>query len=169
LRRISRPTFAIGACALLATLLVPVAQAQVGEFDGQLDVGTVLHPGSVAYDAQKHTYTISGSGDNMWFGADDFHLAWKKVSGDVAITADIDFVGTTGNEHRKAALLLRQTLDANSVYADVALHGNGLTSLQYRDAPGADTHEVETAVSAPRRVRIEKRGEHVLWAIHQAN
>ena len=34
-------------------------------------------------------------------------------------------------------LILRQTLDGDSVYADVALHASGLTSLQFRDEKGA--------------------------------
>ena len=133
------------------------ANAQIGFFEDHRDIGTVLHPGNATFDSTKDAYTVSGSGDNMWFGTDDFHFLWKKASGDMAITADISFVGTKGNNHRKAALLFRQSLDANSVYVDVALHGDGLTSLQYRDSTGADTHEVETAASAPRRVRIERR------------
>ena len=145
--------------ALVSTSPV-LAHAQSGIFQGHQDIGTVLHAGNTTFDAAQGTYTISGSGDNMWFGTDDFQFAWKKVSGDVAITADINFVGSKGNPHRKAALLLRQSLAANSVYVDVARHGVGLTSLQYRDAPGADTHEVETAVDAPERVRIERRGDY---------
>jgi TolB protein len=70
----------------------------------------------------------------MWFGIDDFHFAWKKVSGDVALTADIAFLGTGGNPHRKAVLMMRQTLDGPSQSVDVAVHGVGLTSLQFRDA-----------------------------------
>ena len=139
----------------------PVARAQMGAFEDHRDIGTVLHPGSASFDAAKETYTVTGSGDNMWFGTDDFHFVWKKASGDMAISADINFIGSKGNNHRKAALLFRQSLDANAVYADVALHGDGLTSLQYRDRAGADTHEVETAVSAPKRVRIEKHGNYV--------
>src|SRR5438034_8242660 len=46
-------------------------------------------------------------------------------------------------EHRKAVLMVRQTLDADSAYADVALHANGLTSLQYREEKGAATHEIQ--------------------------
>ncbi|WP_263381355.1 TolB family protein [Granulicella arctica] len=133
----------------------------LGIFEDHRDIGSLLHPGGVKFDPATGTYAVSGSGDNMWFGSDDFHFVWKKVSGDIAITADISFIGTKGNNHRKAALLLRQTLETNAVYADVARHGDGLTSLQYRDAPGANTHEVETAVSAPQRVRIEKRGSYV--------
>src|SRR5580704_13013739 len=98
------------------------------------DVGTVLHPGSANFDAEHGTYTLTGSGENMWLAADAFQFAWKKVSGDVAVQANIAFVGPGKNEHRKAVLMIRQSLDADSVYADLALHGTGLTSLQYRDA-----------------------------------
>jgi len=137
------------------------ATQQLGIFEDHQDVGTVLHPGSAQFDAAKGTYTIAGSGENMWFGIDDFHYAWKKVSGDVALTADIAFAGTGGNPHRKAVLMIRQTLDGPSASVDVAVHGSGLTSLQFREITGANTHEVESNVSAPQTVRIEKRGDFI--------
>src|SRR6267154_3459241 len=139
-------------------------KAAVGAFESHGDVGTVLHPGSVEYDAAKRSYTIAGSGENMWLGTDAFQFAWKKMSGDVTLTADIAFLGKGVNEHRKAALMIRQTLDPDSTYADVTLHGNGLTSLQYREEKGAATHEIQANVSAPKRLRIEKRGAYFsMW------
>ena len=101
--------------------------APVGIFESHGDVGTVLHAGAVEYDAGKKTYTITGSGENMWSVADAFQFAWKKMSGDVSLTADISFLTKTGNEHKKAVLMLRQSLDGDSFYADVALHASGLT------------------------------------------
>src|ERR1700726_4360543 len=139
--------------------------ASEGIFEGHNDVGTVLHAGSVDYDAAKRTYTISGSGENMWLAADAFQFAWKKISGDVTLTADISFLTTTGNEHKKAALMLRQSLDADSVYADIALHASGLTSLQFRDEKGAITREIQSNISAPRRLRIAKRGDYVYMSL----
>jgi TolB protein len=138
-----------------------VASAPVGIFESNQGIGSVLHPGSVEYNDSTKAYTVSGSGENIWSTADAFQFAWKEMSGDVAVTADISFVGNGGNEHRKAVLMLRQDLDANSAYADVALHGNGLTFLQYRDEKGAATHEVQSNISGPKRLRIEKRGEDV--------
>ncbi len=131
-----------------------------GLFPDHRDIGTVLHAGSTDYDAAKDTYTLAGSGENMWFSSDAFQFAWKQVSGDVTLTADISFLGTGGNEHRKAVLMIRQSLDADSPYADVALHGVGLTSLQFREEKGATTHEVQANISAPKRLRIEKRGDY---------
>jgi Tol biopolymer transport system component len=146
----------------------PPAATTVGLFENHGDLGNVLHPGSVEYDAEKGSYAISGSGENMWFGSDAFQLAWKKMSGDVSLTADISFVGKGVNEHRKAVLMIRQSLDADSAYADVALHGSGLTSLQYREEKGAATHEIQANVSAPKRVRIEKRGAYFsLWLAYE--
>jgi TolB protein len=141
----------------------------LGQFEDQGDLGTILHAGAGNYDAVKGSYTISGSGANLWFGIDDFHYVWKKMSGDVALSADIDFVGDKGNPHRKAVLMIRQSLDPHSIYVDVARHGDGLTSLQYRDNISADTHEIETYGKGPHRVRIEKRGDYAYVSIPDAN
>ena len=132
----------------------------IGIFEGHQDVGTVLHPGSVLYDPDSGSYTVAGSGENMWFGIDDFHFAWKKVTGDVSITASTFFLETEGNAHKKAVLMMRQSLDGPSASVDIAVHGSGLTSLQYRFPAGSNTHEVEANVDAPRTVRLEKHGDY---------
>jgi len=62
----------------------------------------------VEYDAAKRSYTIVGSGENMWLANDAFQFVWKKMSGDVTLTADIAFLGKGVNEHRKAVLMIRQ-------------------------------------------------------------
>ncbi|MEQ1353009.1 MAG: biopolymer transporter Tol, partial [Candidatus Acidiferrum sp.] len=84
------------------------ASTAVGIFEGHGDVGTMLHVGSSEYDAAAHSYTLTGSGENMWFNSDNFQFAWKKLSGDVALTANISLVGQGGNAHRKAVLMMRQ-------------------------------------------------------------
>src|SRR5712664_2326095 len=144
------------------------AAAPVGIFESHSDVGTVLHPGSVEYNAAKGSYTPAGSGENMWSAGDAFQFVWKKMSGDVTLTADIAFLGRGVDEHRKAVLMIRQSLDADSPYADAALHGSGLTSLQYREEEGAATHEIQANVSAPKRLRIEKRGAYFsMWLANE--
>ena len=149
-----------------------VARAQnssVGLFENHSDVGATRHGGSAEYDEQRRTYTVAGGGENMWFTNDAFHFVWRKVSGDVTLAADISFLGAGGDPHRKACLLVRQSLDPDSSYADAALHGDGLTSLQYREAKGARTYEIQANTSTPRRLRIEKRGNYVSMSIAGTN
>lgn len=137
----------------------------IGVFENHGDIGTVLHPGTAEYDRSRRSYTIAGSGENMWFSADAFHFVWKQVSGDFSLSADVSFVAVGKNPHRKAVLMFRQSLEADSAYADVALHGDGLTSLQYRDERGAATHEIQSNLSAPQRLRLEKRGNYFYMSL----
>src|SRR5256885_7576780 len=74
----------LGLCCFLTAQPAPPT---VGLFDGYGDVGIVLHPGSAEYDAAKRTYSLTGSGENMWATSDAFQFAWKRVSGDVAGSA----------------------------------------------------------------------------------
>jgi Tol biopolymer transport system component len=145
----------------MSAKLTYAASTELGIFLHQSDIGNVARPGSVNFDPAKSEYLIAGGGENMWFTNDAFHFVWKKVSGDFMLTADVKFIGTGGNPHRKACLLVRQSLKPGSVYADVALHGSGLTALQYRDTPNGPTHEIQSNISAPARMRIEKRGDYI--------
>jgi hypothetical protein len=164
--RIFKSGYLPALCCVVCLLLSLSGSAQnaassIGIFQDHGDVGAVLHAGSAQYDSAQRAYTVAGSGENMWFASDAFQFAWKQVSGDIALTADIGFLQTEGNPHRKAVLMIRQSLDADSSYADVALHGNGLTALQYRDAKGSTAHEIQSNISAPHRLRIEKRGDFI--------
>jgi len=172
-RRIGLVSAALASCVTFVCVasnnLAAQSTAAVGIFEGHGDVGTVLHSGSAEFDAGKGSYTLTASGENMWLKADAFQFVWKKMSGDVAISADISFVGQGGNPHRKAVVMLRQSLDPDSVYADVALHGVGLTALQYRESSGAITLDIHSNISAPKRIRIVKRGDYVYMSVGPDN
>jgi hypothetical protein len=152
----------------VTTILVFAIPPDIGVFSSHADVGDVRKPGAAEFDAAKGSYLISGGGENMWFARDAFHYLWKRASGDLSLAAEIRWIGSGGNPHRKACLLIRQTLDPDSPYADAVLHGDGLTSLQYRDAPGAPTREIQSNVKAPGKLRIEKRGEYVSMSVAAA-
>jgi TolB protein len=155
--------------------LGPAAQQTLGIFSSSGDIGapSTIGPGSTVFEPDTKTYTVSGGGENMWAAADHFQYAWKKVSGDVMLDATIGFTGSrpaTGapNAHRKACLVIRQSLDSDAIYADAAVHGDGLTSLQWRDSKGGVTHEVQSDVTGPTRLRIEKRGNYVSMSLAAA-
>ncbi len=96
----------------------------------------------------------------MWATNDDFHFVWKRLSGNLSLTADIEGLGAgSGASQRKACLVIRQSLRPDSPYVDVALHGSGLTSLQWRERAGGVTREVQSAVNGPNRVGIERQGD----------
>lgn len=142
--------------AALAPWVLAFAQGP-GIFEGHRDIGMTPQAGSVDFDRTGGVYRLTGGGANMWGAADAFHYVWKRVSGDVAISADVRFLGEGVDPHRKAVLVVRQDLGPGSVYADAALHGDGLASLQYRAEANGPTLEKRSDVSAPFRLRLERR------------
>ena len=97
---------------MLALVCTGAAQTagSLGIFEGASDVGTPSHKGSVVYDAERKEYRVTGGGENMWAGRDDFYFVWRKVTGDVAITANVRII-SDGVPHRKAALIIRKDLE----------------------------------------------------------
>ncbi len=148
--------------ALFLSLPLAFAQSQaVGVFEGQSDVGSVVPPGTASLDSASGVYTIHSAGANLWGTTDGFHFLWKKIQAMCRLTAEIDFPEKTGahNEHRKAILIFRQTLDADGAYVDAAQHGVGLTALQFRETEGATTQSIELNIDPPQRLRLEKHGD----------
>ena len=153
---------------LVAVAAAPVAAQKTGAFEGQTDVGNPQKSGGAEVDEARGEYTVSGGGFNMWGAADAFHYVWRRISGDVTVTAEVRLEGAGVNAHRKAGWMIRQSLDADAPYADVVVHGDGLTSLQYREAAGVLTKEVRANVSAARTLRLERRGNtFTMWVARE--
>lgn len=151
----------VGAATVLGSCVGSAQEktGALGVFEQQTDVGQVSPPGTAKFEGS--VYTISSAGANMWAREDAFHFVWKRLSGDAALTADITFgESQKPDPHRKAVLIFRQSLDANSVYVDAAQHGSGLMGLQYRRKPGATTQDIElNKEELPQRLRLVKHGD----------
>jgi hypothetical protein len=161
----SNPIKILCAGLFLAALPAVRADGVLGLFTDHGDIGTVQKAGSITYDGAGKTYTVCASGANMWAKEDAMQYVWKKATGDVSIAADIVFNGTSPQAHRKAALVIRQNLNPGSPYVDVAQHGDGLTSLQFRDTEDGTTREIQSMVANPTRVRLDKIGDTVYLSV----
>ncbi|HYJ37532.1 MAG TPA: biopolymer transporter TolR [Chitinophagaceae bacterium] len=148
----------LAAGLLLSSQLAFSQSAQFGVFQGRTDVGNPKIPGTLKYDNKTGEYLISGSGQNIWGAHDDFHFVWKKMKGNFILNASQKFKGKGKNPHRKIGWMVRQSLDPNSAYADAAIHGDGLTSLQYRKSANSETEEVQSKLKAPGIIQFERKG-----------
>ncbi|MFA6248286.1 MAG: hypothetical protein WC615_15210 [Mucilaginibacter sp.] len=131
----------------------------VGIFDGNSDVGPVKNKGSVVYNAANQQYTVTGSGTNIWFGKDEFHFVWKRVKGDFILRTNAAFVGKGTEAHRKFGLMVRKSLNGTSAHVNAVVHGDGLTSLQYRNADGDSTKEQKAGISSADVIQLERKGK----------
>ncbi|GAB4249055.1 MAG: SMP-30/gluconolactonase/LRE family protein [Acidobacteriota bacterium] len=135
-------------------------------FEQAGDVGEVGIAGSTEFDPDTGTYSLTGGGENVWGTADAFHFAWARKPGDLRLQAEIAFAPAEEGTHlhRKAGWMIRESLEPDAAYADVAVHGDGLVSLQFRRTKGAETEEIQASSRAPRAVRLERTANVVsLW------
>ncbi|MCW3115420.1 MAG: Periplasmic component of the Tol biopolymer transport system-like protein [Segetibacter sp.] len=148
--------------SLLLLMLVgtPVlAQQSVGIFEGQADIGAKVKPGSGLYIPQSDQYIISGSGYNIWFDHDEFHYVYKKLKGDFILYAKAELVGFQGvDPHRKVGWMVRKSLDAKSAQINAVVHGDGLTSLQFRRVDATNTEEKKSSTTHANIIQLERKG-----------
>jgi hypothetical protein len=133
-------------------------QSPLGEFAGSADVGAPRIHGSAAYNPISQEYALTAGGANMWGSRDEFHFAWQRVSGDFILQARVELLGTGVDPHRKAGLMVRSAMEAEAAYVDGVVHGDGLTSLQFRRAAGRPTEERRSTVKAADVLQLERRG-----------
>ena len=131
-------------------------------FEGSGDIGNCKLKGSMSFDKASNVYTLTGAGTNMWAKTDEFFMAWRKETGNFSLSARIAFKGEGVNAHRKIGLIIRESLLGNAKYADVCVHGDGLTSLQYREKSDDVTKEVVAPHRAPDYIKIERIGKRII-------
>ncbi len=137
----------------------------IGIFDGQTDIGSPARTGNAAYDEKSQHYIIEGSGVNMWFNHDQFHFVWKKMKGDFILRTNASFIGKGVEAHRKFGWMVRSSLDSSSAHVNVVVHGDGLTSLQFRKQAGATTEEIKSVLTAADVVQLERRGNIYIMSV----
>jgi regulation of enolase protein 1 (concanavalin A-like superfamily) len=150
---------------LLAALLFSNATFSQGLFSGHSDVGPVLHPGSAVYDSSADSYTLRGSGSNIWFTRDEFHYLYTRVKGDFILQARGHLLGKGVEAHRKFGWMVRTGLDTGAAMVAAAVHGDGLTSLQYRKQPGTNVEENRSTLTAADVIQLERQGNRYIMSV----
>jgi TolB protein len=151
--------------ALLAAALVFGQVGKFGAFTNSDDVGGPAIKGSAEFDAANGQYKITGAGADIWGKADEFHYVWREMSGNFSVTATARFL-TEGIAHRKAVIMLRKNLDGDSPFVQLAMHGDGMPSVQFRTTKADTTNTVDFPVEGPGtwKLKLQRQGSTItVW------
>lgn len=141
------------------------AQQMFTEYSGQ-DIGNPKLKGSFQFDEEEQKFTIEGAGYNLWFERDEFYFVSQEMEGDFIVSANLKFLGEGIDPHRKMGLMIRESKTENAAYMDGAVHGDGLTSLQYREKTGTETLEIPMEKKEiPDFVQLERMGDSFIFRI----
>ena len=127
-------------------------------FTADQDIGSLSPAGS--YSEKSGTYTVNGSGSDIWSNSDQFQYVYKSLSGDGSITARVVNVEDT-NGWAKAGVMFRNTLDAGSMNALMVLTPDNGASFQYRSSTnGSSSNSNSIGYAVPYWVRITRSGNN---------
>jgi hypothetical protein len=119
------------------------------------------------------TYTMTGSGADIWLvnnvEADEFHFAYKMLTGAGSIIARVQSVQNT-NVWAKAGVMIRETLDPDSAHAFACVTPASGVAMQYRPSTGGTSVNYnQTGVAAPYWVKLERSISGLFTVSHSAN
>lgn len=120
------------------------------------DVGSVGIAGSATH--VSGTFTVAGSGADIWGSADAFRYAYVPLSGDGEISGRVTGLQNT-NAWAMAGVMMRESLAANSrhVVASVT-YGNGLSETERNTTGGSSTYVNGGSGSVLNWVRVKRVG-----------
>jgi TolB protein len=163
---VKRAAWLLAALALPALSMASPNGGPLGDFEAHADVGSPKIPGYATYNAASQVYTLSAGGANIWAKRDEFQFAYRRMKGDFIVQAQVEFVGKGVDPHRKAGIMVRTSVtDFDSAYVDGALHGDGLTSLQFRKVKGDNTAQTEMPnAKGSDVIQLERRGNVFIFS-----
>jgi len=158
----------LSAVLLLTSALVDLSAADkkkpLGIFEQATDIGEELLRGSSSYDPAKKQYAITGGGRDIWGSEDNFHLLWRKVSGNwITFTCTLELPPEQDDPYPKAGLMFRESLESNASFVDAVLHANGTIALQFRRRTGEQTNDIVAPVKGNRLMLERKNDWLVIW------
>jgi hypothetical protein len=119
------------------------------------------------------TFTITASGADIWVvngvEADEFHFAYKMLSGAGSIIAKVNSVDNT-NVWAKAGVMIRESLNPDSAHAFACITpGSGVASQGRPSTGGTSFNTNQAGVAAPYWLKLERSISGLFTVSHSAN
>jgi len=105
-------------------------------------------------------FTVSAAGTDIWGNSDQFRFVYKQLTGDGSIMARVESIGNT-NVWAKAAVMIRESLDAGSTHVLMSVTPDGRRAFQNRAGAGGTSytaHSNPAAITLPQWIKIERKG-----------
>jgi hypothetical protein len=124
------------------------------------DVGATPFPGAAT--GGDGSYTVSGSGADVWGTADAFHYAYTTLTGDGSIMARVSAIQTDVSPWVKAGVMVRAGLSASSPHGFMLISAAKGSAFQRRRAEQDISVGTNGSLSAaPRWVKLQRTGSQL--------
>ncbi len=159
----ARATDTNGAAVTTAAATIDVHAATLPSGWMSSDVGRATLAGSTTVNGT--TYTMKGSGVDIWGAADAFHYAYRPFTGDGGLVARVAMVSGS-QPWAKVGVMIRASTAASSPHAFMLVSlGKGLAFQRRTTAAGVTTSTSAGAYTAPRWVKLARTGNVITASV----
>jgi regulation of enolase protein 1 (concanavalin A-like superfamily) len=150
---------AIGVCLAVSTGVRTQTPATLPVGWRSQDIGAVGQVGSATESGG--IFTVSAAGADIWSTADAFHFAYRPLTGDGTIVAEV--TSLLGAEAwTKMGVMIRASIQPGSTHAFMMVSvAKGLAFQRRTVAGGVSTHTSGGAGAAPRWVKLSRAGSTI--------
>jgi uncharacterized repeat protein (TIGR02543 family) len=122
-----------------------------------VDIGTVSPAGSAAWAADS--FTVKGSGADIWGAADAFRFVSQSLTGDATIIARVASQSNS-NGWAKSGIMFREALTAGAKHVTLIVTPSNGINLQYRATTGGTSTTVAAGagITAPIWLKLVHSG-----------
>jgi len=146
--------------SVLATATFASVSILGGNFTNDLDIGAPSPAGYANYNPANGSYTVAGSGGDIWGTSDQFNYLSHSISGDSSISAQVTSIANT-NSMAQAGVMYRNDNSAGSMFAEMAVTPSGGLTFRYRSSTGGSVSQVTVSgITAPVYVKITRSGNN---------
>ena len=139
---------------------IAIAVNALGIFDANADIGA--HAAGTSSSYTSGSYTVKGSGWDIWDIDDGLQYLYRQLTGDGRLTAKVvsETITPTTNNAAKAGVMFRQSLANNSRQAMMNIKKANGSEFVYRTATGGTSAASTTAGPTPAYwVRMTRVGD----------
>ena len=122
------------------------------------DVGATGAAGSSTF--ANGVYSVTGAGADVWGTADQFHYAYRTLTGDGSIVARVTSIQNV-NVWTKAGVMIRNSLSPSAAHGFMVVAASATKGVPFQRRPSDGAGSVSTSGSAntaPRWVRLVRAG-----------
>ncbi len=91
------------------------------------------------------------------------------MKGDFTTTANFEFIGARGNDHRKIGWMLRESTNEKSIQLNTVEHGDGLSVMQWRPLTGENMKDPEGETFYPENkfevLELQRIGKRLIMRV----
>jgi hypothetical protein len=128
-------------------------------FERCMNVGSHETNTEYKFDIPAQSYYLVGGGSGLKENQDSFGYLCKQVNSDFILETGVKLLGISGSRSSATGIMIRKSSNPDAAFISCLIQDDGVLSVKYRAAAGAEIKELSSRTSGAEMIQIERKGD----------